>query len=99
MAKWRQSVLTLFPELCLEVQRAAGEGPVELRGCRVLRAPLRQPPLALAGDGAVALPAGGDCLGLWEHRLSEADMAEARRLFAERRKPLHQEARQAMRGI
>jgi hypothetical protein len=40
-----------------------------------------------------------DCLGLWEHRLSEADMAEVRRLFAERCKPLHQEARQAMRGI
>jgi hypothetical protein len=40
-----------------------------------------------------------DCMGLWELRLSEADMAEVRRLFAERRKPLHQEARQAMRGI
>jgi len=36
---------------------------------------------------------------LWELRLSEADMAEVRRLFAERRNPLHEEARQAMRGI
>jgi hypothetical protein len=34
-----------------------------------------------------------DCMGLWEWRLSEKELAEVRRLLAERRKPLYEEAR------
>lgn len=38
-----------------------------------------------------------DCVGLWESRLSEEELAEVKRLFAECCKPLHQEARRAIR--
>jgi len=34
-----------------------------------------------------------DCMGLWESRLSADDVAEVRRLIAERRSPHHHEAR------
>lgn len=37
------------------------------------------------------------CMGLWEWRLSEEELAEVRRLIAECRRPLHQEARRTIR--
>jgi hypothetical protein len=38
------------------------------------------------------------CRGLWEWRLSEEELAEVRRLIAECRQPLHQEARPIIRS-
>jgi hypothetical protein len=38
------------------------------------------------------------CMGLWEWRLVEEELAVVRRLFAECRKPLHHEARRTIRG-
>ncbi|OAI47654.1 hypothetical protein AYO44_09150 [Planctomycetaceae bacterium SCGC AG-212-F19] len=37
------------------------------------------------------------CMGLWERRLPEETLEEVRRLLAECRKPLHQEARRSVR--
>ncbi|MBX7102518.1 MAG: hypothetical protein K1X57_00450 [Gemmataceae bacterium] len=37
------------------------------------------------------------CMGLWECRLSELDLSELRRLIADCRQPLHQEARRSFR--
>ena len=140
MAKWRQMVLTLFPDMRLEVQRrdysvhlvffdllqrvreAHQDGDLEtlrrIYGFAEWCSEQRAKDLwNSAGVGFyehlfdshrslwpemvrwLSPRVVDDCMGLWELRLSEADMAEVRRLFAERRKPLHQEARQAMRGI
>ena len=37
------------------------------------------------------------CMGLWQWRLSEEDLVEVRRLVAECRSPLYEEARRAIR--
>jgi len=140
MAKWRRTVLTLFPDMRLEAQRpefsiyaafsdlltrvreAHQDGDLDTlrRIYGFAEWCSEQQPKDLWNSAGVAFyehlfdshrshwpemvrwlspRVVDDCMGLWELRLSEADMAEVRRLFAERRKPLHEEARQAMRGI